>query len=98
MMMHSDTPADTEEGLRGEGGCEQQQQQLKRRLFTFPTLTAHRVLLAKVGGVKQVVGRLLKGGQHQDALLHLGQSEPGDAQNFTLDVQAATNQNNQKMQ
>lgn len=68
---------------------------LRRRLFNLPTLTAHRVLLAKVGGVEKVVGRLLKGGQHQDALLHLGQSEPGDAQDFTLHVQEVTNKKKQ---
>lgn len=84
-MMHSDTPANTpgvkerSGGERGAAGAQEATQHL-------PTLTAHRVLLAKVGGVKQVVGRLLKGGQHQDALLHLSESEPGDPQNFTLDV------------
>ena len=31
-----------------------------------------------------MVGRLLKRGQHQHALLHLGQAKPGDAQDFTL--------------
>lgn len=88
-MMHSDTPANREEG---EGGFEEQLL-LRRRLglSTLLTLTADRVLLAEVGGVKEVVGRFLKGGQHEDALLHLGQSEPGDPQYFTLDVQVTTN-------
>lgn len=85
MMMHSDTPADREEV---EGGGFEEQLLLRRRLglSTLLTLTADRVLLAEVGGVKEVVGRFLKGGQHEDALLHLGQSEPGDPQYFTLDV------------
>lgn len=42
-------------------------------------VTADRVLLSKVGSVKQMVGGFLKGGQHEDALLHLCQSESGDS-------------------
>lgn len=48
------------------------------------TLTADRVLLSKVGGVEEMVCCFLKGGQHQDALLHFGQAEPGDPQNLPL--------------
>lgn len=46
--------------------------------------TAHRVLLAEVGSVEEVVSRLLEGGQHQHALLHLGQAKPSNAQDFAL--------------
>ena len=37
------------------------------------------VLLAVVGRVEEVVRGLLEGGQHQHALLHLGQAVAGDA-------------------
>ena len=40
------------------------------------------VLLAVVGGVEEVVGGLLEGGEHQDGLLHLGQPVAGDAEDL----------------
>ena len=46
------------------------------------THPADLVLLAVVGGVKEVIGRLLEGGEHQDGLLHLGQSVASDAENL----------------
>lgn len=47
-------------------------------------LTTDGILLSKIGGVKKMVGRFFKRGQHEDALLHLGQAKSGDAQNLPL--------------
>lgn len=60
---------------RNAGGVKAQ---LRPRVtFNFPTqvkrqFTADGVLLSKVGGIEEVVGCFLKGGQHQDTLLHFG--------------------------
>lgn len=48
------------------------------------SLTADRVFLSEISRIKQMIGRLLEGRQHENALLHLGQTEAGDAQNLTL--------------
>lgn len=48
------------------------------------TLTTDGILLPKIGGVEKMVGCFLKRSQHEDALLHLRQAEPGDAQNLAL--------------
>lgn len=48
------------------------------------TLTTDGILLSKISGVEKMVGCFLKRGQHEDALLHLRQAEPGDAQNLPL--------------
>lgn len=52
--------------------------------ITEEALTADGILLSKIGGVEKVVGRFLKRGQHEDALLHLSQAKSGDAQNLPL--------------
>lgn len=36
------------------------------------------------GRIKQVISGLLKGGQHEHAVLHLGNAKPGDAQHLAL--------------
>lgn len=41
------------------------------------------------GCVKQVVRGLLKGGKHQNAVLHLGDTKPGDTQHLPLDAKAS---------
>lgn len=72
MMMHSDTPEDqqhTGHKVVGLQGFNQKKQ----------NFTADRVLLSKVGSIKQMVGGFLKGGQHEDALLHLSQSKSGNS-------------------
>lgn len=48
------------------------------------TLTTDGILLSKISGIEKMVGCFLKRGQHEDALLHLRQAEPGDAQNLPL--------------
>lgn len=52
--------------------------------MTESRLTTHRILLSKIGGVEKMIGCFLKRSQHEDALLHLSQAEPGDAQNLSL--------------
>lgn len=47
-------------------------------------LTTDGILLSEVRGVEEMVSCFLKGGQHEDALLHFGQTEPGDSQNLPL--------------
>ncbi len=49
-----------------------------------PQFTADGVLLSEVGGVEEMISRFLEGGQHEDALLHFGQTEPGDSQYLPL--------------
>mmetsp|Transcript_32046 Transcript_32046/g.83004 ORF Transcript_32046/g.83004 Transcript_32046/m.83004 type:complete len:223 (+) Transcript_32046:1-669(+) len=49
--------------------------------LAHPHNVVHR---APDGGLKQVVCRLFKGGQHQHTVLHLGDAEPGDAQHLAL--------------
>ena len=44
--------------------------------------SSYRVFLPVVGSVEQVVGSLLEAGQHQDGLLHLGETMPGDAEDL----------------
>ena len=44
--------------------------------------SSYRVLLTVVSGVKQMVGSLLKAGQHQHRLLHLGKTVTGYPQNL----------------
>lgn len=50
--------------------------------------TSNRVRLAKRRGVEQVVGRLLEGCEHQNAVLHLGNTEPCDTKDFALNRHA----------
>lgn len=79
-MIHSDTPET------------QIKENVEVRLFEEPRphfksekqLTTHRILLSKVGGVKKMISCFLEGCQHEDALLHLGQAEPGDPQDLPL--------------
>ena len=42
------------------------------------------VSLAKDGSVKEVVGRLLERGEHENRVLHLGDAEARDAEDLTL--------------
>ena len=44
--------------------------------------SSYNVLLTVVSGVKQVICSLLKAGQHQHGLLHLGETVPGDPQDL----------------
>lgn len=48
--------------------------------------TCHAVRLAPCGCVEQMIGRLLEGCQHQDAVLHLRDTETSDTQNLALDL------------
>ncbi len=43
------------------------------------------------GCIKEVVCRLLKGGQHEHAVLHLGNAKSGDAQDLPLQSTAQHN-------
>lgn len=79
-MMHSDTP---ETGNTGNVETSFSQR-TKCSAITERKLTADRVFLSKVGRIKEMISCFLKGGQHEDTLLHLGQTKPGDSQYLPL--------------
>lgn len=59
-------------------------QRFKCPFTTEVELTTDGILLSEVGGVEEMISCFLEGGQHEDALLHFGQTEPGDSQNLPL--------------
>ena len=69
MMMHSDTPESGRQEVLSPNIQSILVNLIKKMKHEF---TANRVFLSEVGGVKEMIGCFLEGGQHEHTLLHFG--------------------------